>query len=523
MKRRSFWRFPPGRERQDSGSLRSGLPTMEVRQDIATTHSHPRSKLNFMSNLVLFWHRRDLRVSDSIGLARACQPNTRVIGVFCFDRAILANDSIAPARVAYLVGCLNCLAQDYLAAGSQLLFLDGDPVEKIPLIAGAIDARSVYWHHDVEPYAQTRDESVATALIAKNIEVHTAWDQLLHEPNTIETGNKQPYTVYTPYWRNWYSRSKPAPVAVKLPPSDLTATELAALNQLPTIDLPTAKDLGFSWDRPLTLEPGTRVAERELAAFCDRSIYEYDIQRNFPASLGTSGLSAALKFGAIGIRTVWAATTAAMAGATSDEARAGITTWQQELAWREFYQQALYYFPSLAQGAYRAPFKHFPWKNDETQFQAWCEGKTGYPIVDAAMRQLDRTGWMHNRCRMIVASFLTKDLIIDWQWGEKYFMQHLIDGDLSANNGGWQWSASSGMDPKPLRIFNPYTQAQKFDPEGDYIRQWVPELKSVDTNLILSGNMPPLMRHSVGYPLPIVDHREQQRLFKELYASVKGG
>jgi deoxyribodipyrimidine photo-lyase len=218
---------------------------------------------------------------------------------------------------------------------------------------------------------------------------------------------------------------------------------------------------------------------------------------------------------------VWAATTAAMAEARSDEARAGITTWQQELAWREFYEQAMYHFPTLAEGAYRGPFKHFPWKDDQTQFNAWCRGETGYPIVDAAMRQLNTVGWMHNRCRMIVASFLTKDLIINWQWGEKYFMQHLIDGDLSANNGGWQWSASSGMDPKPLRIFNPYTQAQKFDPEADYIRQWVPELKSVDTNLILSGNILPLTRHQIGYPLPIVDHNVQQRLFKDLYNSVK--
>jgi deoxyribodipyrimidine photo-lyase len=474
-----------------------------------------------MSDLVLFWHRRDLRVSDSIGLGRACDTNPRVVGMFCFDRAILANDNIAPARVAYLVGCLKSLAQDYLQAGSQLLFVDGDPVEKIPHLASALQARSVYWHHDVEPYAKTRDNRVAAALAAKNIEVHTAWDRLLHDPTSIETGNKQPYTVFTPYWRNWNSRSKPTPVEVKLPKSELTPTEQAALTQLPTIDLPTAQDLGFRWDNPLTLEPGTSAAERELAAFCHRSIYEYDVQRNYPASSGTSGLSAALVFGAIGIRTVWAATTAAMAEASSDEARAGITTWQQELGWREFYQQALYHFPSLAQGAYRDHFKHFPWKNDETQFQAWCQGKTGYPIVDAAMRQLNQTGWMHNRCRMIVASFLTKDLIIDWQWGEKYFMQHLIDGDLSANNGGWQWSASSGMDPKPLRIFNPYTQAQKFDPKGDYVRHWVPELSSVDTKLILSGDILPLTRHRLGYPLPIVEHSQQQRLFKELYASVK--
>jgi deoxyribodipyrimidine photo-lyase len=474
-----------------------------------------------MSNLVLFWHRNDLRISDSIGLSQACLTGNRVIGVFCFDRSILSRDDIAPARVAYLIGCLKSLAEDYLQAGSQLLSIDRDPVEGIPQLASLLKAKSVFWHLDVEPYSQTRDERVAAALTAQKIEVRTNWDRLLHDPTTIKTGNQQPYSVYTPFWRNWNNQPKPAPVEVKLPPSELTPTELQALTQLPTINLPTTADLGFKWEEPLFLAPGTRAAQQQLATFCDRSIYAYAEQRNYPAIAGTSGLSAALKFGTIGIRTVWAATVAAMADTSSDEARAGITTWQQELAWREFYQQALYHFPSLAQGAYRAPFKHFPWKNDETHFQAWCEGKTGYPIVDAAMRQLNQIGWMHNRCRMIVASFLTKDLIIDWRWGEKYFMQHLIDGDLAANNGGWQWSASSGMDPKPLRIFNPYTQAQKFDPEGDYIRQWVPELKSIDTDLILSGKILPLTRHQIGYPLPIVDHSDRQRLFKDLYASVK--
>jgi deoxyribodipyrimidine photo-lyase len=475
-----------------------------------------------MSDLVLFWHRRDLRVSDSIGFAQACDTSARIIGVFCFDRAILSGDDIAPARVAYLLGCLKSLANDYRQAGSQLLFLDGDPVKKIPHLASAVSASAVYWHHDVEPYAQIRDDRVTTALQAQGIKVHTSWDQLLHDPTTIRTGSKQPYTVYTPFWRNWNSQPKPAPVVVNLPKSELTTAERQALTQLPTIDLPTTQDLGFSWDEPLIFEPGTNAAHQQLATFCHRSIFDYDEQRNYPAATGTSGMSAALKFGTIGIRTVWAATVAAIAQTSSDEARAGITTWQQELAWREFYQQALYHFPSLAQGAYRDQFKHFPWKNDKTHFQAWCEGKTGYPIVDAAMRQLNQTGWMHNRCRMIVASFLTKDLIINWQWGEKYFMQTLIDGDLAANNGGWQWSASSGMDPKPLRIFNPYTQAQKFDREGDYIRLWVPELKSIETKLILSGDILPLTRHRLGYPLPIVDHSQQQRLFKDLYASVKG-
>jgi deoxyribodipyrimidine photo-lyase len=297
----------------------------------------------------------------------------------------------------------------------------------------------------------------------------------------------------------------------------LTDQEIAIAKEIGVIDLPTAKDLGFIWENPLLLTPGENAAQERLIEFCDRAIEDYQEQRNFPAIDGTSLLSAALKFGAIGIRTMWQAATNAYENSRSDESRESIKTWQQELAWREFYQHCLYFFPQLSEGPYRENFQDFPWDNNEEHFQAWCEGRTGYPIVDAAMRQLNETGWMHNRCRMIVASFLTKDLMINWQWGEKYFMQKLYDGDLAANNGGWQWSASSGMDPKPLRIFNPASQSQKFDPEGEYIRQWLPELSSVDSEYLVTGKIPPLERDRCDYPQPIVDHNTQQKEFKRRY------
>jgi deoxyribodipyrimidine photo-lyase len=474
-----------------------------------------------MSDLILFWHRSDLRIVDSVGLARACQGDRRVVGVFCLDPDILERDDIAPVRIAYLLGCLRSLQADYHRVGSRLLILHQSPLTAIPDLASALQVQAVYWHRDVEPYAQKRDATVVTALQEQGIEVQTCWDRLLHDPTTIKTGNDRPYTVYTPFWKNWSNQPKPEPVTVNWRGSSLTPQEETALERLSVVSIPDAKELGFAWDGDLIFAPGTAAAEAQLASFCQQAITDYKEQRNYPAIAGTSGLSAALKFGTIGIRSIWRATTEALATANSNEAQAGIITWQQELAWREFYQQALYHFPELADGAYRTPFKHFPWVNDSDHFAAWCRGETGYPIVDAAMRQLNQTGWMHNRCRMIVASFLTKDLIINWQWGEKYFMQTLIDGDLAANNGGWQWSASSGMDPKPLRIFNPYTQAQKFDPEAEYIRRWLPELRSVDTEAILTGKIPPLTRHRVGYPQPIVDHNHQQKLFKHLYASVK--
>ncbi len=471
-------------------------------------------------DLVLFWHRRDLRISDNLGLAAARDRTSKVIGLFCLDPGILNGDDIAPARVAYMLGSLDELQARYREAGSELLILQGNPETAIPNLAAALGATAVYWNRDVEPYSRKRDTKVASALKQKSIEMQTQfWDQLLHDPDTIKTGGGQPYKVYTPFWRNWFQQPKPAPVPQLAEVTGLSSQAQTLAIEAGAIELPTAKDLGYEWDNGFLLAPGEQAARSALVAFCDErsAIDEYDEQRNIPANLGTSLLSAALKFGTIGIRTVWAAAADAYTRSRSDETRQNIRTWQQELAWREFYQGVMYFFPDLADGPYREHFKDFPWDNNEAHFQAWCEGKTGYPIVDAAMRQLNATGWMHNRCRMIVASFLTKDLIIDWRWGEKYFMQKLVDGDLSANNGGWQWSASSGMDPKPLRIFNPASQAKKYDPDAEYIREWIPEIRHIDTGVLLKGDIPPLVLEGTGYPEPIVSHKVRQAEFKERY------
>ncbi|MEM9804637.1 MAG: FAD-binding domain-containing protein [Cyanobacteria bacterium P01_D01_bin.56] len=477
-----------------------------------------------MSDLILFWHRRDLRISDNLGLAAARERSSKIVGVFCLDPGILAADDVAPARVTYMIGCLQELQERYKDAGSELLIVQGKPTQEIPTLAAALGAIAVCWNRDVEPYSRQRDNAVAEALREKGIELRTkTWDQLLHAPGDVQTGAGKPYSVYGPFWRNWYGQTKSEPVATLENLTGLSPTEKSKVYDAGVIELPTATELGFNWDQPLPVAPGETAAHELLVEFCreDRTISEYDEQRNFPAATGTSMLSAALKFGAIGIRTVWAAADAAYSRSRSDETRSNVKTWMQELAWREFYQHVMYFFPELADGPYRAAWKDFPWDNDESLFTAWCEGRTGYPIVDAAMRQLNETGWMHNRCRMIVASFLTKDLIIDWRWGEKYFMQKLVDGDLSANNGGWQWSASSGMDPKPLRIFNPASQAKKFDAEAEYIRQWLPEIRQVDTGALVSGKLSPLDLEGTGYVLPVVDHKKQQALFKDLYRQQK--
>ncbi|MEB3337421.1 MAG: FAD-binding domain-containing protein [Leptolyngbyaceae bacterium] len=474
-----------------------------------------------MLDLILLWHRRDLRISDHPGLAAAHQQSSKIVGVFCLDPNILKQDDIAPARVTYLIGSLQELQQSYLQAGSELLILQDDPRQGIPKLAIALQAKAVFWHLDVEPYAKERDRNVLDALSQAGIQTQTFWGDLMHAPSEIYSGSGQPYTVYSPYWRNWNGKPKVEPALKLAGVTGLTESEKAIAQQVGVTPLPTAQELGFHWDHPLVLAPGEQAAQTRLEEFCSSQISEYQEQRNFPGNFGTSQLSAALKFGVIGIRSVWAATTSALEQSRSDEAQGSIQTWRQELAWREFYQHALYFFPELAEGAYRTPLKTFPWQNKPEYFQAWCDGKTGYPIVDAAMRQLNETGWMHNRCRMIVASFLTKDLLVSYQLGEKYFMQKLVDGDLAANNGGWQWSASSGMDPQPLRIFNPASQAKRFDPEAEYIRHWLPELRSLDTVDLVTGNILPLDRDRCGYPPPIVDHNQQQRVFKSLYQQQK--
>lgn len=459
-----------------------------------------------------------------MGLSAARQRSPQVTGVFCLDPTILKPDDVAPARVTYMMGCLAELQRRYAEAGSELLILRGQPTQAIPALARAIEAIAVYWNRDVEPYSRERDTAMAEALKEHGIEIKTTfWDQLLHAPGDVMTSSQTPYTVYTPFWKNWRQHAKADPFPSLETSEGLTPELQHQAVSAGAIALPSAADLGFGWDTPLPLAAGEWAAHQQLSWFCeeDRYISEYDEQRNFPYVEGTSRLSAALKFGAVSIRTVWAAAAAAYRRCRSDETRKSVQTWQQELAWREFYQHVMYFFPELAEGPYRTQWKQFPWVNDTEQFHQWCQGHTGYPIVDAAMRQLNATGWMHNRCRMIVASFLTKDLMIDWRWGENYFMQTLVDGDLSANNGGWQWSASSGMDPKPLRIFNPASQAKKFDPEAEYIRLWVPEIRHLDTGALVTGNIEPSERDRASYPQPIVVHKVQQALFKEKYKAQK--
>ena len=481
----------------------------------------------------LFWHRRDLRLADNLGLAAAAAATPAVTGVFVLDPWILEAPGMAPARLWFLAESLRELAKRWRQAGSRLVVLRGNPSELLPQLATAMGAEVVAWNRDVEPYGRERDRRVAAALQTQGQRVLVDWDQLLIVPEALKTGGGDPYRVYGPFWRNWRGQVErkelaqqltpaPAPTAlVDLDPSALPQTEL--WRQLPHVeDLAAAIPHGFEGADLCPCQPGETAALEQLNAFCDGGpLLAYEPERNFPGTPGTSALSAALKFGTISPRQCWQAAQQARELARSEEQSQAIQVWEQELAWREFYQQALFHYPELADGPYRPQWRHFPWENDQGRYGAWCEGLSGMPIIDAAMRQLNASGWMHNRCRMIVASYLVKDLICDWRWGEAAFMERLVDGDLAANNGGWQWSASSGMDPKPLRIFNPASQAAKFDPRGDYIRTWLPELRHVSTADLISGEITPMERR--GYPAPVVSHKKQQARFKALYAALPRG
>lgn len=463
-----------------------------------------------MKNLTLVWHRRDLRLDDNPAVFAGWKiEDSIVMGIFIFDPGILYGGETGGGKVEFMLGCLQELQESYRLLGSDLLFFLGEPVVLWKEIIEKCQPERVYFNEDVEPAAIDRDRKVKELLTELGIEVESFWDIGLHAPNEIQTKTKEPYKVYSPYWRNWQSLTKPKPF--DRPTKKMNAPTFAAMA------LPSLQDLNFSHDQIIPVA-GEKEASRLLEEFNHpKKVLQYKQQRDFPGVEGTSRLSPHLRFGTIGIRRIWQMTNEIEIDIRTDEEQISLTTWRQELAWREFYQHVLFFFPELAERAYQPRMINFPWQNNKDYFHAWREGKTGYPIVDAAMRQLNQTGWMHNRCRMIVASFLTKDLLIDWQWGERYFMAKLIDGDQTANNGGWQWSASSGMDPRPLRIFNPSSQAKNYDPDAQYIRRWLPELANLTTAELITGVIHPNKCEQLDYPTPIINHNEQQKKFKELY------
>ena len=456
-----------------------------------------------MTTTALCWFRRDLRLDDHAALHAALRHSERVVCVFVFDRDILEHLPAQDRRVDFIWHSLVELKEHLRALGSDLVVVSGRPVDCIPAMAQEHGARTVWVSRDYEPAACWRDAAVAEQLSRHGTRLETVKDQVIFEQDEVLTVNGKPYTVFTPYRNAWLK--KLTPFFLQAYPSTRYLDRLARLAETPP---PSLAELGFTDTGlgRLGIRAGMSGAAALFADFGQR-IEHYQQWRDFPAAKGVSYLSVHLRFGTISIRQ--------LAQFAWQQGSAGATAWLNELIWREFYQQLLWHYPHVVEESFKPEYRQLGFPNDETLFAAWCAGRTGYPLVDAAMRQLAYSGYMHNRLRMVTASFLVKDLLVDWRWGERYFAEKLIDYDLAANNGGWQWAASTGCDAQPwFRIFNPVTQSQKFDPEGKFIRRYVPELAALDNRAIhapwQAKVLPSGFQLGRDYPRPIVDHAEQR-------------
>jgi deoxyribodipyrimidine photo-lyase len=467
---------------------------------------------------IIHWFRRDLRLDDNTALSAACVAADEVVPVFIFDRAILTRPDTGATRVAFLLDALRDLDESLKKCGGALILREGDPEVELEKLAIETGAEALHFNRDVEPFARARDRRVADRL-ADRLAVRTFEDAELHAPDALRTKTGGTYTVFTPYKR--------AALALPVAPSAPAPAVVRTPRDLASRRLPTLAELGFAPADAELPVGGETPGAALLHDFATTRLAHYAARRDFPAVEGSSRLSPYLKFGCVSVRRAyWSAEAAA---APTDDARAGADTWISELLWRDFYRHILFHFPHVETGAFKRGYDALKWENDDERFARWRAGRTGFPIVDAGMRQLAATGWMHNRVRMIVASFLTKDLLIDWRRGERHFMQLLVDGDLAANNGGWQWAASTGTDAQPyFRIFNPISQGQKFDPKGDYVRRYVPELRSVPEKWIHAPWETPrdyqkAFRCVIGtdYPAPVVDHARQRVKALELFKQVK--
>ena len=425
--------------------------------------------------LVIFWFRRDLRLEDNAGLYEALTAGFPVLPIFIFDTNILNQlENRKDLRVQFIHNRLVQLTRRLESLGSTLRVFYGTPFESFSQIIRELpNLKSVFTNNDYEPYARIRDEEIKKLLTERGVDFRTVKDHVIFEKEEVMKEDGTPYTVFTPYRNKWMAKINDFHTK-----THRSKEHLQNLKKTPPMHFPSLKELNFR-----QAEGG--IPEMEINR---RVIKEYHETRDFPAINGTSKLSIHLRFGTLSIRELVRV------------AQELSVTWLNELIWREFYQMILWHFPDSVHRAFKAQYNKIPWRNNETEFLAWCNGETGYPIVDAGMRELNSTGYMHNRVRMIVASFLTKHLLIDWRWGERYFAEKLIDFELASNVGGWQWAAGSGCDAAPyFRVFNPELQTKKFDPNQEYIRKWVPEYQELT------------------YPRPVVEHNFARQRAIETY------
>ena len=447
------------------------------------------------SSLTIFWHRRDLRILDNAGLYRALKAGGTVQPIFIFDREILDQLPKKDARVEFIHRSVTELAAAYQAHGSDLWVFYGKPVNVWQTLLQDHDVDAIYTNRDYEPYAIARDKAVADVAQSVGASFLDFKDHLIFESDEVQKKAGGPYTVYTPYWRTWRARldertstHEGESISYYLKPYPTEKYAAALQQEKAPHPIPSLQDMGFA---PTEIEiPSTEVS-RGL-------IRKYDKTRNFPGIEGTSKLGIHFRHGTISIREK------ALRALSLNE------TYLKELVWRDFYANILQAFPYVVEGPFRKEYAAIPWRNNEEEFARWCSGTTGVPIVDAGMRQLNESGWMHNRVRMIVASYLTKHLLIDWRWGEAYFAEKLLDYELASNNGGWQWAAGCGTDAQPyFRIFNYDSQQKKFDKDFAYVKAWIPEYGTQEYP------SEPLVEHKVG--------RERAlKVYKEALAEAKG-
>lgn len=488
----------------------------------------------------LHWFRRDLRVAGNLALQKNWKANDgRVVGVFCFDKKFLGRQDFSFNRFQFFLDTLSSLQQELREIGSDLLFMDVGPKEAFPDLFKELKKQYgslpelVTWGKDYEPFARKRDKELSQFFRAEGLAVHSERDHLLIEPHELTKKNTddEHYQVYTPFSKMWLEIFQDDDVKKRVKQQE---SGLKYLKKRKKGDI--EKTFKLTWDdllkdqkkyeknldhyseenkKQVTVEIPPTGSTQVLTMLEDfkNKIDNYGKDRDIPSEEGTSRFSLYLKNGSLTIPQI----IAFFQFEPYKKKKTARDKFFSELIWREFYYHILYHNPRVETEAFHKEYKSLKWKNDKKQFKAWKEGKTGFPIVDAGMRELKTTGWMHNRVRMIVASFLTKDLLIDWRWGEKYFMEELLDGDLAPNNGGWQWAASTGCDPQPyFRIFNPWLQSKKFDPDGIYIKKYIPELKDLPPEKLHQ----PITGHDT-YPEPIVDHHDQRDKALEMYKAAR--
>lgn len=446
------------------------------------------------------WFRRDLRITDNTALAAAAKASEEVVPVYVVSDWKKKHRWTGPPRQTFLCGSLAALDGNLRAIGGALIVREGDACEALVKLARATKAGAVFTNRDPDPFGRATEERLARALAAEGRELLAFKDAAIHERDEVKTGEGGNFRVFTPYSKAWAKLDKPA--------ARPAPKKLATPPGVKSLPLPGPAHWGLDEFKG-GVEPGEKAARTRLKKFLAGPILDYGETRDLMGEDGTSRLSQDLRYGLLSIREVYHRAKDAAEGADA-AGRNNVWKYISELIWREFYFQILWHYPEVLEHEFNPKYRGMDWDRDGKKFRAWCAGLTGFPIVDAAMRQLNETGYMHNRSRMIAAMFLTKDLHLDWRMGEQYFMQTLLDGEIASNNGGWQWSAGTGADAAPyFRIQNPWSQTKRYDPEGKYIKRWLPELAAVPAAKFLDAppDGKPLAK---GYPLPMVDHSTER-------------